>query len=188
MSHSLPYLTLTTSTSSLSPNSSIFPTISPTYTTPLAHDPYLPCEVPRQSSGSTQIPSLTQIDISHNARTQNQVSQPGYVRSVDDDIQAAKDTLVEMEKQSGEKLGIPLKPKCERQRLGNQLDPQLQEYLVWPSTKWTEYFTKESEPPTTSSSSQWSSTSWWRPHSWSSTWQGWHQHNWKKDDQWSDQR
>ena len=36
-----------------------FPTISPTNTRPWAHDPYLPCEVPRQSGGSTQIPSPT---------------------------------------------------------------------------------------------------------------------------------
>ena len=41
---------------SLSP---IFPTISPTHTRPLVHDEYLPCDVPRQSGGSTQIPSLT---------------------------------------------------------------------------------------------------------------------------------
>ena len=33
--------------------------ISSQRTRPLAHDPYLPCEVPRQSGGSTQIPSLT---------------------------------------------------------------------------------------------------------------------------------
>ena len=44
---SLPHLTLTTSTSSLSPASPTFPTISPTHTRPLAHDPCLPCEVPR---------------------------------------------------------------------------------------------------------------------------------------------
>ena len=42
-----------------SPTSPIFPTISPTHTRPLVHDPYLPCEFPRQSSGSTQIRSLT---------------------------------------------------------------------------------------------------------------------------------
>ena len=59
MSRSLPHLTLTTSTSSLSPTSPIFPTISPTHTRPLARDPYLPCDVPRQSGGSAQIPSLT---------------------------------------------------------------------------------------------------------------------------------
>ena len=59
MSRSLPHLTLTTSTSSLSLSSPIFPTVSPTHTRSLVHDPYLPCEVPRQSAGSTQIPALT---------------------------------------------------------------------------------------------------------------------------------
>ena len=59
MSHSLPHLTLTISTRSLSPTSPILPTISPSHPSPFAHDPYLPCEVPRQSGGSTQIPSLT---------------------------------------------------------------------------------------------------------------------------------
>ena len=41
------------------PASLIFPTIPPTHTRPLVHDPYLPCEVPRQRVGSTQIPPLT---------------------------------------------------------------------------------------------------------------------------------
>ena len=59
MSRSLPHLTMTTSTSSLSPISPIFPTFSPTQPSPLAHDPYLSCEDPGQSGGSTQIPSLT---------------------------------------------------------------------------------------------------------------------------------
>ena len=62
MSHSLPHLTLTTSTSSLSPISStspIFPTVSPLQTSLVILNPYIPCDVPRQSGGSTQIPSLT---------------------------------------------------------------------------------------------------------------------------------
>ena len=59
MSHSLPHLTLTTSTCSLSPTSPIFPTISPAHTGPSVHDEYLPCDVPRQSGGSTHIPSVT---------------------------------------------------------------------------------------------------------------------------------
>ena len=45
----LPHLTPSTITSS--------PTIPPTRTRPLAHDEYLPCDVPPQSGGSTQIPS-----------------------------------------------------------------------------------------------------------------------------------
>ena len=61
MSHSLPHLTLTTSTSSLSPISStlIFPTVSPSQTSPMILNPYIPCDGPRQSGGSIQIPSLT---------------------------------------------------------------------------------------------------------------------------------
>ena len=55
----MPHLTLSTITGSLSPTSPIFPTIAPTRTRPLVHDEYLPRDVPRQSGGSTQIPSLT---------------------------------------------------------------------------------------------------------------------------------
>ena len=51
MSRSLPHLTLTTSTGSLSLTSPIFPTFSPSHPSPLAHDPFLPCEDPRQSGG-----------------------------------------------------------------------------------------------------------------------------------------
>ena len=49
MSRSLPHLTLTTSTSSLSPTSHIFPTFSSSHPRPWAHDPFLPCEDSRQS-------------------------------------------------------------------------------------------------------------------------------------------
>ena len=62
MSRPLPHLTLTTSTSSLSPISSTsltFPTVSLLHTGLVILDPYIPCDVPRQSGGSTQIPSLT---------------------------------------------------------------------------------------------------------------------------------
>ena len=62
MSHSLPQLTLSTITRSLSPTSPVFPTLSPTRTRPLAHDEYLPFDVPRQSGGSTRIPSLTSYE------------------------------------------------------------------------------------------------------------------------------
>ena len=62
MSRSLPHLTLTTSTRSLSPTSTIFPTFSPSHPSPLAHDPCLHCGDPRQSDGSTQIPSLTNYE------------------------------------------------------------------------------------------------------------------------------
>ena len=56
---SLPHLTLTTRTRPLSPTSPIFPTFPPSHPRPLAPDAYLPCDGPRQSGGSTQIPSLT---------------------------------------------------------------------------------------------------------------------------------
>ena len=62
MSHSLPHLTLTTSTSSLSPFSStsfISPTVSPSPTSTMNLNPQKPCDGPRQSGGSTQIQSLT---------------------------------------------------------------------------------------------------------------------------------
>ena len=36
-----------------------FPTVSLLQTSPMILDPYIPCDVPRQSGGSTQIPSLT---------------------------------------------------------------------------------------------------------------------------------
>ena len=59
MSHSLPHLTLSTCTSSFLPTSPSFPTISQTHTRLLVHDECLPCDVPRQSGGSTQILSLS---------------------------------------------------------------------------------------------------------------------------------
>ena len=61
MSPSLPHLTMTTSTStsSLSSTSPIFPSVSPTHTRPVALDTYFPCDVPRQSGGSAHVPSLT---------------------------------------------------------------------------------------------------------------------------------
>ena len=39
--------------------SPIFPRVSPSHTSLVVFDPYLPCDLPRQSGGSTQIPSLT---------------------------------------------------------------------------------------------------------------------------------
>ena len=59
------HLTLTTSTSSLSPFSStspIFPTVSPSQTSTVNLNPSLPCDGPRQSGGSTKIPFLTDYE------------------------------------------------------------------------------------------------------------------------------
>ena len=67
MSHSLPHLTLTTSTSSLSPISStshICPTVSPSHTSPMILNPYILCDVPRQSARSTQIPKRSSLNTS----------------------------------------------------------------------------------------------------------------------------
>ena len=65
MSRSLPHLTQTISTISLSPMSStslMFPTVSPIHTSPMILHSYLLCDGPRQSGGSTQIPSLTSYE------------------------------------------------------------------------------------------------------------------------------
>ena len=63
MSLSLPHLTLTTSTSSLSPFSIHFSFLSDGLTFTNKHyesqPTFLPCDGPRQSGGSTQIPSQT---------------------------------------------------------------------------------------------------------------------------------
>ena len=62
MFHSLPHLTLTTSTSSLSPilpTSPIFPTVCPAHTRSMILGPIFTCDVPRPSDGSTQVPSFT---------------------------------------------------------------------------------------------------------------------------------
>ena len=57
MSRSLPHLTLTTSTSSLSPTSPILQSFSPTHTSLLTHDPYIHCDGSRRRGGSSEIPS-----------------------------------------------------------------------------------------------------------------------------------
>ena len=54
MSHTLPHLTLTTSTSCLSPISSTSPTsltVSLSQTSPVTLNPHIPCDGPRQSGG-----------------------------------------------------------------------------------------------------------------------------------------
>ena len=60
MSRSLPHLTLTTSTSSLSPTSPILQPSPPTHGKRLLpHDPYMSCDDSRRSDGSTEILSPT---------------------------------------------------------------------------------------------------------------------------------
>ena len=63
MSRSLPHLTLTTSTSSLS-TSPIIPSSSPTLPDLLTHDPHLHCEDSRRSGGTTKFPSPTGYELS----------------------------------------------------------------------------------------------------------------------------
>ena len=61
MSHSLPHLT--TDHKHKFPLTHLihlsYPTVSPSQTSPMILNPYVPCDGPRQSGGSTQIPSLT---------------------------------------------------------------------------------------------------------------------------------
>ena len=143
---------------------------------------------------------IAQNDISHKAAQEQRSKYNNLLclRTVDEDRQApplsarpghqeAETALVEMQRQSRQDMGVTFMPKSERMRLNDQLNPSLQGYFAWLSTNWAEYFAEEREPPTLSSSPQWSSTSWWSTHSWSSNWKGWHQHSWQ-DDKWSEQR
>ena len=59
MSRSLPHLTLTTSTSSLSPTSPILQSCSSTHPSLLSHDPYIHCDDSRRSCGSSDLQSTT---------------------------------------------------------------------------------------------------------------------------------
>ena len=95
--------------------------------------------------------------------------------------------ITEVQRQSRREMNIVHVPTKDRKRLNDKLDPKIRQYLEWFSEKWEQYFTKERELPTSSSSFQLSSTSWWSSHEWSSTWKGWQQHSWQ-DDKWSDQR
>ena len=59
MSRSLPHLSLTTSTSSLSTSSPIILSSSPTFPDLLTQDPHLPLEDSRRSGGITHLPLVT---------------------------------------------------------------------------------------------------------------------------------
>ena len=84
MSHSLPNLTLTPSTSSLLPfsaTSPICPTVSPSQTSTMNLNPHIPWDGPRHSGGSTQIPSLTDfepktVEFKHNRRRSDRFWRP----------------------------------------------------------------------------------------------------------------
>ena len=85
-------------------------------------------------------------------------------------------------------LSYPILPPTEHFLHPNRLErPQantwtftLRGYFERLSTNWAEYFAKGRELPT-SSSSQWSSTSWFSTHSWSSNRKGWRQPSWQDD-------
>ena len=71
-----------------------------------------------------------------------------YLRGITDDRQASPletrpGALVEMQRHSRQTVGVTFMPKSDRKRLNGQLDTELRG-----SNKWTEYFTKEREPPT----------------------------------------
>ena len=132
----------------------------------------------------TYLDHIAQIEISHTASNQKRGRYHNLIslRGMDEDRQAPPlskrpRALVEMQRQSRQDMVTVFIPRSERRRLTDQLNPSLRGYLEWLSTNWTEYFTEEHEPPTSSSSCKWSSTSWWSPQEWSSTWQGWHQHS-----------
>ena len=105
----------------------------------------------------------------------------------DRDTKKQRPRWAEQHKQLRQDMNVVHSPPKERTRLNDELDPEMRGYLEWPSTNWEMYFAKERKIPTSSSSSQWSSTSWRNSHSWSSKWKGWQQHSWQ-DDKWSDQR
>ena len=63
MSRSLPHLTLTTSTSSLSPTSPILQSSSSTHPSLLSHDPNVHCDDSRRSCGSSDLQSHTGIEL-----------------------------------------------------------------------------------------------------------------------------
>ena len=68
MSRSLPHLTLTTSTSSLSRTSPILQSSSSTHPSLLSHDPYLHCDDSRRSCGSSDLQSPTLSSRIHGIR------------------------------------------------------------------------------------------------------------------------
>ena len=77
MSRSLPHLTLTTSTSSLSPTSSILQSSSSTRPSLLSHDPCIHCDDSQRSCGSSDLQSHTsyepkRIELDRNLEVDNQ--------------------------------------------------------------------------------------------------------------------
>ena len=115
---------------------------------------------------------FAKIDISHKAphEQRSRYHKLLFSRSVDEDTQAplltqrpgnqeAQIALVDVQKQSRHDLGIQFIPTSERKRLHNEIDSSPQRYFQWLGTHWAGYFAEEHKPPTSSSSSHWSSIS-----------------------------
>ena len=114
MSHSLPHMTLTTSTSSLSPiscTSPIFPKVSPSQKSRMILNPYIICDGPRQSGGSTQIPSLisatTRITVTKQLRKKSASSQQGTNQGQSSSSSCWKHRSVKTLKNSSHSTGRP---------------------------------------------------------------------------------
>ena len=91
MSRSLPHLTLTTSTSSLSPTSPILQSSSPTHPSLLFHDPKIHCDDSRRSCGSSDLQSPTscepqRIELDKNLEVEHQ--DQTRVRIMGDDCES----------------------------------------------------------------------------------------------------
>ena len=97
MSRSLPHLTLTTSTSSLSPTSPILQLSSPTHPSLLSHDPYIHCEDSRRSCGSSDLQSPTgyepqrieldrNFEVEHQDLTQDRIMRDDYRSPITEDM------------------------------------------------------------------------------------------------------
>ena len=94
---------------------------------------------------------IAQINISHKAPHEQREKYKNllHFRGVDENKQApplpqrpgyqdAKEAFIDMQKQSRQDFGISFIPISERKRTHDQLDPSLQGYLEWLSTKWAE--------------------------------------------------
>ena len=116
---------------------------------------------------------MEQIDISHEAHAEQRGRYNNLVcpRGIEENLQGMPSTkrpgyheailaITEAQRQSRREMNIVHIPTKDRRRLNDKLDPQIREYLEWLSENWEQYFTKERELPTSSSSSQRSSTSW----------------------------
>ena len=119
---------------------------------------------------------IVQIDISHDAPAEQRgrYSHSVKLRGIEENMQgmplekrpgfrAAKIAITEIQRQSRTEMNIVHSPANQRKRLNDKWDPKIREYPERLSENWEQYFTKERELPTSSSSSssQWSSSTSW---------------------------